>query len=112
MAGSLAHRAHGASHDARRSANRGGGTAVLALGFLFVLCAPAAADCTCRAGGRDYRHGQRVCLNGPDGPRLATCGMSQNVASWIRSEESCTVSGLRPPAVMACLPQQDLPVLR
>lgn len=111
MVGCFARRVHGASHDLRRSATRGGGTAGLALGLLLVVtCTPAAADCTCRAGGRDYEHGQRICLNGPDGPRLATCGMSQNVASWIRSEDPCTVSTLRPAAVLACMTPAGLPV--
>lgn len=101
MVGSLASRAPRALRNTRRSAARRGGIAGLTLAFLLLACAAAAADCTCRAQGRDFHHGDRVCLAGPGGPRLATCGMSQNVASWIRSDDPCTVSALAPPAVLA-----------
>ena len=70
----------------------GGG--VLAL--LLLAAGSAAADCTCRAKGRDYKHGERICLSGPAGPRSAVCGMEQNVASWIVIDEPCAVSA-RPP---------------
>lgn len=49
----------------------------------------AAADCTCRALGRSFELGAKVCLKTPDGPRLATCGMSLNNTSWHFSKESC-----------------------
>jgi hypothetical protein len=56
-------------------------------------------DCTCRANGRSYRMGERVCLRTPDGAlRTAECRMVQNVTSWAFSQEACdVVSGL--PAV-------------
>jgi len=84
----------------RRSATRGSEIAGLTLAFLLIACAAAAADCTCRAQGRDYHHGQRVCLASPDGPRLAVCGMDQNVASWKFSDQPCIVSAL-PPRTLA-----------
>ena len=66
--------------------------------LLLAAAGSASADCTCRAGGRDYRHGERVCLSSSAGPRTAICGMDQNVASWIVLDEPCAVSA-RPPAV-------------
>ncbi len=56
-------------------------------------------DCTCRANGRSYHMGERVCLRTPDGAlRTAECRMVQNVTSWAFSQEACdVVSGL--PAV-------------
>ncbi|MCS0501501.1 hypothetical protein [Ancylobacter mangrovi] len=63
--------------------------------LLLATAGSAAADCTCRAGGRDYQLGQRVCLSGPSGPRMAVCGMNENVSSWIFAREPCNVS-LRP----------------
>lgn len=61
----------------------------------------AAADCKCRAGGRDYEHGERVCLSGAAGPRTAVCGMDQNVASWIFVDEPCGVSARPSPLHVA-----------
>ncbi len=112
MARSSDSRAHDAHHDYRRSATRGSEIAGLALVFLLISLAAAAADCTCRARGHDYQHGERVCLSGPDGPRLATCGMSQNVASWLLSDQSCSVSTLEFPAVLASheVPPGDPPL--
>lgn len=89
----------------------GGGQGGL-LGFLVLLggaacpatgCAeaPAAAPapriaCTCRANGRSYPLGERVCLLTPKGFRLAECRMAQNVTSWFFTAEACVVSGLEP----------------
>ena len=73
---------------------RGSEIAGLTVALLLLACAAAAADCTCRAAGRDYHHDQRVCLTTPSGPRLAICGMDQNVASWIFSSEPCAISSL------------------
>ena len=53
----------------------------------------ALADCTCRAGGRDYELGQTVCLRTPAGPRLATCGMVLNNTSWQFSSAACVIAG-------------------
>lgn len=54
--------------------------------------------CTCRANGQEYELGERACLSTPQGHRLATCTMSQNVTSWQVSGESCVVSLLLPSA--------------
>lgn len=72
--------------------------AAATLALLLAAGGDAAADCKCRAGGRDYEHGERVCLSGAAGPRTAVCGMDQNVASWIFVDEPCAVS-LRPSAL-------------
>ncbi|MDF2998035.1 MAG: hypothetical protein K0R27_3672 [Xanthobacteraceae bacterium] len=85
----------------KRSAVRGGEITGLALLFLLISLGAAAADCTCRARGHDYRHGERVCLSGPTGSWIATCGMSQNVASWLITSEPCTISAREFPAVLA-----------
>jgi hypothetical protein len=54
-------------------------------------------DCTCRANGRSYRMGERVCLRAPDGAlRTAECRMVQNVTSWAFSQESCGVVSFLP----------------
>ncbi|QFU17278.1 hypothetical protein [Microvirga thermotolerans] len=47
------------------------------------------ADCWCRAQGRTFAVGEKVCLRTPDGPRLAQCGMALNVTSWILSDTPC-----------------------
>ena len=54
--------------------------------------------CTCRANGQHYELGERACLSTPQGYRLATCTLSQNVTSWRVSGESCVVSLLTAPA--------------
>jgi hypothetical protein len=56
----------------------------------------AAADCTCRAGGRDYDLGRSVCLNTPAGFRLATCGMVLNNTSWKISAMPCVDAAAAP----------------
>jgi hypothetical protein len=67
--------------------------------------ATAAADCTCRANGRNYQLGQTACLSTPQGFRLATCGMVLNNTSWRISSDGCvaaeadTSSAQLPPAV-------------
>ncbi|MCJ8142361.1 hypothetical protein MKI84_05485 [Ancylobacter sp. A5.8] len=63
-----------------------------ALALLLIAGGSAAADCTCRAGGRDYQLGERVCLSAPSGPLIAVCAMSQNVSSWVFANEPCSVS--------------------
>ena len=50
-------------------------------------------DCQCRGpSGRFYELQERACLRGPDGDRLATCVMNQNVTSWQFTNEPCTYS--------------------
>jgi hypothetical protein len=53
---------------------------------------PAAADCTCRAFGRNFELGTSVCLSTPQGSRLATCGMVLNNTSWDVSSTSCVAA--------------------
>jgi len=48
--------------------------------------------CTCRANGRSYALGERVCLNTAGGYRLAQCRMQQNVTSWAIGSDDCVVS--------------------
>jgi hypothetical protein len=57
---------------------------------------PAAAECTCRAPGRQVELGQTACLMTPKGLRLATCGMALNNTSWQFSQTPCTVSDAGP----------------
>ena len=56
-----------------------------------VLPLPAAADCTCRALGKDFELGRSVCLSTSQGPRLATCGLVLNNTSWHFSDAPCVV---------------------
>jgi hypothetical protein len=46
-------------------------------------------DCYCRAGGKMFAIGEKVCLRTTDGPRLAQCRMEINVMSWAFSETPC-----------------------
>ncbi len=71
---------------------------VALLAALDALLSSAAADCTCRAQGREFQLGERACLTTPNGARLATCGMVLNNSSWQFSETPCTVSAVAPPA--------------
>ena len=54
--------------------------------------APRAIECHCRANGRTYELGERVCLPTPSGQRVAECRMVQNVTSWSFGSEDCSVS--------------------
>ena len=50
-------------------------------------------ECRCRADGRTYELGARVCLRTPSGYRVAECRMVQNVTSWsFAGEGDCAVS--------------------
>jgi len=46
-------------------------------------------ECYCRAQGRMFAQGEKVCLRTADGPRLAQCGMEINVMSWSITETPC-----------------------
>jgi hypothetical protein len=59
---------------------------------------PGARKCTCRANGRSYELGERVCLEGPAGYRVAECRMAENVTSWVFGSEECDVSAMLGPA--------------
>lgn len=52
----------------------------------------AAPECTCRANGRNYALGARICLRTPEGPRLFSCGMELNNTSWQRERDACPES--------------------
>lgn len=54
-------------------------------------------ECHCRANGRDYALGARVCLRAPTGYRLAECRMQQNVTSWEFGQEDCSPTAERSP---------------
>ena len=56
------------------------------------VAAPRAIECHCRANGRAYELGDRVCLPTPSGQRVAECRMVQNVTSWSFGGEDCSVS--------------------
>jgi hypothetical protein len=75
----------------------GPSAAVALVAALDTLWSAAAADCTCRAQGRDFELGQTACLTTPNGARLATCGMVLNNSSWQFSDAPCTVSAAPPP---------------
>jgi hypothetical protein len=49
-------------------------------------------DCYCRAEGRIVAEGETACMATSDGPRLAECGMSLNVMSWIVTDRPCPVT--------------------
>ena len=46
-------------------------------------------ECSCRAQGRMFAPGEKVCLRTADGPRLAQCRMEINVMSWSITETPC-----------------------
>jgi hypothetical protein len=46
-------------------------------------------ECYCRAQGKMFAPGERVCLKTADGPRLAQCRMEINVMSWSVTETPC-----------------------
>ena len=72
--------------------------AILLLTAAFGAMPEAAADCTCRAGGRDYALGSSICLPTPAGLRLAVCGMVVNNTSWQVSAAPCVGVRLDQPA--------------
>jgi hypothetical protein len=51
-----------------------------------------AIPCQCRYDGRTFELGERVCLEGPQGPRIARCDMAQNNTSWTFTDEGCVIS--------------------
>ena len=65
---------------------------------LTLLSTPAnAIDCTCRYLGSDYELGEKICLSGPSGPRVATCSMVLNNTSWNFTEAPCPFASLSVP---------------
>jgi hypothetical protein len=64
----------------------------------FVSADAFAAECTCRAQGRDHTVGTTICLSTGNGSRLATCGMMLNNTTWEMSQTPCGVTSERAPA--------------
>ena len=49
--------------------------------------------CTCRFRDRDYRVGDRVCMDTPNnGVVIARCDLLLNVTSWVATRDACTIS--------------------
>jgi hypothetical protein len=46
-------------------------------------------NCMCRAQGRLFELGEKICLRTADGPRMAECRMVTNVTSWGMTERPC-----------------------
>lgn len=46
-------------------------------------------DCYCRAQGKIFAPGEKVCLRTANGPRIAQCRMEINVMSWSFTETPC-----------------------
>ena len=53
---------------------------------------PIHIECRCRANGRTFALGEKVCLQTPSGYRVAECRMEQNVTSWSFAQEECMVN--------------------
>ena len=53
---------------------------------------PIHIECRCRANGRTFALGEKVCLQTPTGYRVAECRMEQNVTSWSVAQEECMVN--------------------
>lgn len=61
-----------------------------------IAAAPTMIECHCRANGRNYELGARICLHSPAGYRLAECRMQQNVTSWTFGQEDCSPTASLP----------------
>lgn len=70
---------------------------------LVTAAAPAQADCTCRALGRDFALGSTICL--PAG--LMRCEMSTNVTSWTPLGRGCPESRMSVPFLVAAADPED-----
>ena len=46
-------------------------------------------ECYCRAQGKMFAPGEKVCLRTAEGPKLAQCMMEINVMSWSITETPC-----------------------
>ena len=49
-------------------------------------------NCMCRAQGRLFQLGEKICLRTAEGPRMAECQMVTNVTSWGLTERPCPES--------------------
>lgn len=52
--------------------------------------------CRCRFQGREYRLGEKVCMQTPAGTVLTRCDLLMNNTSWIPTAEACTISAAPP----------------
>ncbi|WP_114945739.1 hypothetical protein [Microvirga calopogonii] len=46
-------------------------------------------ECYCRAQGKMFAVGEKVCLKTAEGPKLAQCQMEINVMSWSITDIAC-----------------------
>jgi len=46
-------------------------------------------DCYCRAQGKMFAVGEKICLRTAEGPKLAQCQMALNVTSWSITDTAC-----------------------
>ncbi len=46
-------------------------------------------ECYCRAQGKMFAPGEKVCLRTAEGPKLAQCRMEINVMSWSITDTPC-----------------------
>ena len=83
--------------------------ALIVITAVFGASSAARADCTCRALGKLFELGQRICLTTPTGPRLATCGMVLNNVSWELSKEPCVAAQFNRRAPQARADMRKLP---
>jgi hypothetical protein len=51
-----------------------------------------AVPCLCRFDGRTFKLGARVCMQTPDGVRIARCDMHLNNTTWVPTDEPCVIS--------------------
>jgi hypothetical protein len=57
--------------------------------------------CRCRFRGTEYRLGEMVCMQTPQGTVLTRCDLFMNNTSWIPTEQQCTISGTPAGATVA-----------
>jgi len=55
--------------------------------------------CRCRYKGTEFRLGELVCMQTPQGTVLTRCDLFLNNTSWIPTEQPCTIS--RAPAAVS-----------
>jgi hypothetical protein len=73
---------------------------------------PTHIECRCRANGRTFGLGEKVCLQTPAGYRLAECRMVQNVTSWSVAKEDCMVNARLDALADAPRPGKAAPLIR
>jgi hypothetical protein len=58
---------------------------------VFAMTTPSQAVCKCLYSGGMVKEGETACITTAKGPRVARCGKSQNVTSWLMTEDRCEV---------------------